>query len=64
MPREIVERLSDLMVEAGKTDRIQKLIDTYGIDEPAQGYIAFKKMYDDETPILVDAVRALGLAPE
>src|SRR5437762_11107421 len=64
MPQEIVERLSGLMVEAGKTDRIQKLLDTYGLDESAQGHIAFKKMYDDETPILVDAVRALGLAPE
>lgn len=64
MPREIVERLSGLMVEAGKTDKIQKLLDKYGIDEPAQGHVAFKKLYDDETPIWVDAVRALGLAPE
>src|SRR5438105_8995940 len=64
MPREIVERLSDLMVEAGKTDRIQKLLDKYGIDEAAQGHIAFRKRYDDETPIGVDAVRALRLAPE
>ncbi len=52
------------MVEAGKTDRIQKLLDKYGIDESAQGHIAFRKLYDDETPIWVDAVRALGLAPE
>jgi tripartite-type tricarboxylate transporter receptor subunit TctC len=64
MPQEIVERLSGLMVEAGKTDRIQQLLDKYGIDESAQGHIAFKKLYDDETPIWVDAVRALGLAPE
>ncbi len=64
MPQEIVERLSGLMVEAGKTDRIQKLLDKYGIDESAQGHIAFRKLYDDETPIWVDAVRALGLAPE
>lgn len=64
MPQEIVERLSDLMVEAGKTDRIQKLLDKYGIDDSAQGHIAFRKLYDDETPIWVDAVRALGLAPE
>ena len=28
MPREIVERLSGLMVEAGKTDRVQKLLDS------------------------------------
>jgi tripartite-type tricarboxylate transporter receptor subunit TctC len=64
MPREVVERLSDLMVEAGKTDKIQKVLDTYGIDESAQGHIAFKKLYDTETPIWVDAVRALGLGPE
>ena len=64
LPPEIVERLSGLMVEAGKTDKIQKLLDTYGIDESAQGHIAFKKLYDNETPIWVDAVRALGLAPE
>jgi tripartite-type tricarboxylate transporter receptor subunit TctC len=64
MPQEIVERLSDLMDEAGKTDKIQKLLDSYGIDEPAQGHIAFKKLYDSETPIWVDATRALGLAPE
>jgi tripartite-type tricarboxylate transporter receptor subunit TctC len=64
MPREIVERLSGLVVEAGKTDTIQKLLDTYGIDESARGHVALKKLYDDETPIWVDAVRTLGLAPE
>jgi len=64
MPQEIVERLSGLMVEAGKTDRIQKLLDTNGIDESAQGHIAFRKLYDCETPIWVDAVRALGLEPD
>jgi len=64
MPQDIVERLSSLMVEAGKTGRIQKLLDSYGIDQSAQGHIAFKKLYDDETPPLVAAVRALGLTPE
>jgi tripartite-type tricarboxylate transporter receptor subunit TctC len=64
MPQDIVERLSGLMVEAGKTDRIQKLLDSNGIDESAQGHIAFKKLYDSETPPLVAAVRALGLTPE
>jgi len=34
MPREIVERLSGLMVEAGKTDKIQKLLDTYASTSP------------------------------
>ena len=64
MPQDIVERLSTLMVEAGKSDRVQKLLDTYGIDESAQDHIAFKKLYDTETHIWIDAVRGLGLAPE
>ncbi len=71
MPQEIVERLSALMVEAGKSDRVQKLLDAYGIDKSAQDHIAFKKLYDafkklydSETPIWVEAVRGLGLAPQ
>ena len=64
MPQDIVERVSGLMVEAGKTDKIQKLLDAYGIDESAQGHIAFRKLYDSETPPLVAAVKALGLTPE
>jgi hypothetical protein len=64
MPQEIVERLSGLMVEASKTDRILKWLDSYGIEEFAQGHIAFKQMYDNETPTLVAAVRALGLTAE
>jgi tripartite-type tricarboxylate transporter receptor subunit TctC len=64
MPPEIVERLSDLIVEASKTDRIRKWLDSYGIDEPSLGHVAFKRMYDDETPVWVNAVRTLGLAPE
>lgn len=64
IPQEIVERLSALMVEAGRSDRVQKLLDTYGIDESAQDHVAFKKLYDNETPIWVDAVKGLGLAPQ
>ena len=32
MPKEIVKKLSDMMVEAGKSERIQKILDTFGID--------------------------------
>ncbi len=64
MPQHVVERLSALMVEAGKSDRVQKLLETYGIDESAQDHIAFKKLYDNEVPIWIDAVKALGLAPQ
>ena len=50
MPPEIVERLSGLMVEAGKTDKIQKLLDKYGIDESAQGHIAFRNCTTTKRP--------------
>ena len=64
MPQNVVERLSALMVEAGKSDRVQKLLETYGIDESAQDHIAFKKLYDNEVPIWIDAVKGLGLTPQ
>jgi tripartite-type tricarboxylate transporter receptor subunit TctC len=64
LPQDIVERLSALMVEAGKTERVQKLLDSYGIDEAALDHLEFRKRYDGETPIWVEAVRALGLSPQ
>jgi hypothetical protein len=64
MPQEIVERLSALMVEAGKSDRVQKLLEAYGIDESAQDHVAFRKLYNTEVPIWIDAVKALGLTPQ
>lgn len=63
-PQYIVERLSDLMVEAGKSERVQKLLDAYGIDESAQGQIASMRLRDSETPLWIDAARALGLEPQ
>ena len=62
--QDVVQRLSTLMVEAGKSDRVQNLLDTYGIDEAAQDHIAFNQLYESETPIWVEAVRELGLAPQ
>lgn len=52
------------MVEGGKSERVQKLLDAYGIDESAQGHMGFKKLYDNETPIWVDPVRGLGFTPQ
>ena len=64
MPQDIVERVPGLMVEAGKTDKIQKLLNWSGMDQSAQGHVAFRKLYDSETPPLLAAVKALGLTPE
>lgn len=64
MPQEIVERLSALMVEAGKSDRVKKMLDTFGIDEAAEGHVAFKKIYDAEKPVWIEVVSSLGLTPQ
>jgi tripartite-type tricarboxylate transporter receptor subunit TctC len=61
MPQEIVQHLSDLMVEGGKSERVQKLLDTYGIDEAAVGREEFRKLYDQEGPIWISLVEELGL---
>jgi tripartite-type tricarboxylate transporter receptor subunit TctC len=64
MPQEAVQRLSDLCVAGGKSERVQKLLDTFGIDESAVGHQEFRKLYDEEGPIWIDYVKALGLTPE
>jgi len=59
-----VQKLSDLMVEAGKTERIQKIIDTFGIDEAAQDRAFFRKILDDEGPVLIEVVKSLNIEPQ
>jgi hypothetical protein len=48
-----VQKLSDLMVEAGRTERIQKIIDTFGIDEAARDRVYFRKVLDEEGPVWI-----------
>jgi hypothetical protein len=62
MPHERVERLSDLMVEAGRTEAVQKLLDTFGIDEAAVGHAEFRRVYDAEKPIWRELIGSLALA--
>jgi tripartite-type tricarboxylate transporter receptor subunit TctC len=64
IPQEIVQRLSDLMVEGGKSERVQKLLDTFGVDEAAMGHREFRRLYDEEGPVWIGLVRGLGLTPE
>jgi tripartite-type tricarboxylate transporter receptor subunit TctC len=63
-PDAIVQKLSDLMVEGGKTERVQKILDTFGIDEAARDRAYFKKVIDDEGPVWLDVVRSLNLEPQ
>jgi len=63
-PDAIVQKLSDLMVEGGKTERIQKILDTFGIDEAARDRAYFKKVIDEEGPVWLDVIRSLNLEPQ
>jgi len=64
MPKEIVHKLSDMMVEAGKTERIQKILDTFGIDEAARDQAYFEKVVREEGPIWIDLVKSLNIEPQ
>lgn len=63
-PEEVVQRLSDLMVEGGKTERVQKIIDTFGIDEAARDRVFFRKILDEEGPVLIEVVKSLNIEPQ
>jgi len=63
-PEEIVLKLSDLMVEGGKTERIQKIIDTFGIDEAARDRAYFRKVLDEEGPVVIDVIKSLNIEPQ
>ena len=62
--RDIVERLSGLFVEAGKTERIQKIIDLFGIDDAAQDWRALERFMREMGPQLIASVKELGLTPQ
>jgi tripartite-type tricarboxylate transporter receptor subunit TctC len=64
MPPEAVDLMSNLMVEAGKGERIAKLLDTYGIEEGAVGKDAFRKLYDAEKPVWLELVSSLGVTAQ
>ncbi len=64
MPEEMVQRLSSLMVEGGKSERVQKILTASYIEDSAINRDAFKKQYAEEGPVWIDLVRGLGLTPQ
>ena len=64
MPKDIVLKLSDMMVEAGKSERIQKILDTFGIDMAAQDHVFFEKILAEQGPIWIELVKGLNLEPQ
>jgi len=63
-PDAIVQKLCDLMVEGGKAERIQKIIDTFGIDEGARDRVYFQKVIDQEGPVWLDVIKGLNIEPQ
>lgn len=64
MRQDVVERIATLCVEGGRSERIQKILDTFGIDEAAQGHEAFKAIVKRDGPLWIDAAQKLNLKPE
>jgi tripartite-type tricarboxylate transporter receptor subunit TctC len=64
MPKDVVKKLSDMMVEGGKTERIQKILDTFGIDNAAQDSAFFEKFVAEQGPVWLKLVKDLNLEPQ
>jgi len=62
-PDAIVQRLSDLMVEGGKSERVMKINDQFGIDESARDRAYFKKVLDEEGPVVLEVIKSLNIEP-
>ena len=56
-------KISELLVEAGKSDKVQEMMKTFGVDEPAMTFEATQKLYNEEKPIWLELVKSLGLEP-
>ena len=64
MPKDVVKRLSDMMVEGGKSERIQKILDTFGIDNAAQDSAFFERFIAEQGPVWLKLVKDLNLEPQ
>jgi tripartite-type tricarboxylate transporter receptor subunit TctC len=62
-PIEIVRKLSELMVAAGKDERTRAALANFAI-EPPIGYEAAQKIYKEEAPITIQFLSSLNLTAE
>lgn len=64
VPEEILQKLSSLMVEGGKSERVQKILASSYIDTGAISREDFKKVYATDGPVWIELVKGLGLTPQ
>jgi tripartite-type tricarboxylate transporter receptor subunit TctC len=62
-PAEIIQKLSKLLVEGGRSEKVLQLMKSFGVDDTAMTFKATQKLYKEESPIWLEAVSSLGLAP-
>jgi len=62
-PDAVIQKLSKLLVAGGKTERLQQLMKSFGVDDTAMTFEETQKLYKEESPIWLEAVTSLGLAP-
>src|SRR5439155_10740722 len=62
-PAEIVQKLSKLFVAGGKSERVQQVMKSFGVDDTAMTFEETQKLYKEESPVWLEAVASLGLAP-
>jgi tripartite-type tricarboxylate transporter receptor subunit TctC len=59
-PRPIIERLSQLILEAAKSERAQAMFKTFGIDEGAMSLEETQALYDRESKIWIALASQIG----
>jgi tripartite-type tricarboxylate transporter receptor subunit TctC len=62
-PPDVIQKLSKLLVAGSKTDKVQQVMKSFGVDDTAMTFEETQKLYREETPIWLEAVASLGLAP-
>jgi tripartite-type tricarboxylate transporter receptor subunit TctC len=62
-PAAIIQKLSKLLVAGGKTEKVQQLMKSFGVDDTAMTFEETQKLYKEESPVWLEAVTNLGLAP-
>lgn len=58
--KEIVEGLSKILVQAGKSEKATEMFKTYGIDEGAMDLVATQALYARESPIWIELASNIG----
>jgi tripartite-type tricarboxylate transporter receptor subunit TctC len=64
IPQETVEAISKMIVEGGKSPRLQKVLEIFAIDDGAIGHASFKSIMATQGPVWLDAARQLNLTQE